>query len=339
MKNHRSISGIALCSLIAATPLLAQTGPGLVLTPPKGDGLVEFSAEGFYTPTEANITGADVDLSIFDARGRVLIGPPPQAGPDASSPIPYVDDIGFAFTQFNIDTTDAALPDRLIDMSVAIGGMFGETEIGADWLDGGPWQVGYTLGIGYAGTAPFNDGDAYYATANLFAVKPVDRDTRWLVGINYDGNRVFLPDAPLSAISYISRLNEHTTYAIGFPFSSITWKPTDKWTFDVQSLLFFSFEGKINYAVTDQLDVFAAFSRRGDAFTLSGSPDHRRLIFSQDRVELGAGLDLGNGVALTVGGGYAFAQEFDFGYDTRDPTGVRDLDDSMFIRIGLDLRF
>lgn len=320
--NFQAIVAGTVLSLLTAGSALAQTGPGIVLQPFNGDGVLELSGSAFYAPTEANVTGADVDLAIFDAQGRIRLDP------DAS----YKPTIGFDFTQFGIDTTDAALPDRLVDASFAFGGSFGKVDMG-DTL--GEWEVGYTVGAGYAGTAPFNDGNAWYLTGNLFAVKVIDRDTRWLVGLNYDGNRVFLPDVPLPAVTYFGRASETVTYGMGFPFSSLTWKPTDRWKVDIRSLLFFSLNATVSYTATDDLAFYAAYVQRNDAFTVSGSPSDRRLLFSQQRVELGAIYELTSGVGLTLAGGYAFDQEFDFGYDSREAVGVRDLDDAAFIRAGV----
>ncbi len=333
---------LALACLLSVATLqsAAQIGPEIVLTPPKSQGNVEIDLGTFFAPTEADVTGADVDLSIYDARGRVLFRPP--SGPSATPKAPFIDVVGFEYTQFDIDTTDAALPDRLFDVAVAVGGGlgdYGSRDPEAKGYADGTWKTGYTLGIGYAGTAPFNDGDAWYGLANLFAFKPIDRDTRWLVGLNYDGNRVFLPDVPLPVVTYFSRLNENVVYGIGLPFSSLTWTPTDRWTIDLRSAVFFSITGRATYDVTDDLSLFASFVRRSEAFTVSGGADHRRLLFTQQRVELGLNYDLGAGVSLTVAGGWAFDQEFDVGFDSRDPAGLRDLDDSGYIRVGIDLRF
>lgn len=298
----------------------------MMLVPWQGEQTAEVNADGFYTPTEANVTGADVDLSIFDAQGRVRLDP------DSS----YNPTIGFSFTQFNLGTSDAALPDRLVDLSIAFGGSLGEVELG-DAL--GTWQMGYTLGLGYAGTSPFNDGHAWYGKATLYGIKPIDKDTRWLVAVSYDGHRSFLPDVPLPAVTYFGRLNETTTFGLGFPYSTLTWKPDDHWTIDLKSTLFISFSGQVTYAVNDELSLFASYKRRTDAFVTSGLPDNRRLIFSQDRAELGLRYAINERAALTVAGGYAFSQEFDVGYDVRDPAGLRDLDDSAYIRAGVELRF
>ncbi len=321
MKRALHATGLAV-SVLTTHAALAQSDGSMMLVP---SGNV-IKANAFYTPSEANITGADVDLSIFDSTGRVRLDP------DSS----YNPSIGYEFVQYEISSSDAALPDSLTDVSVAFGGSFGAVDLGESL---GEWQMGYTVGLGYAGVTPFNDGDAWYGKADLFAVKTIDRDTRWLVGLNYDGNRVFLPDVPLPAITYFSRLNETTTYAIGLPFSRLTWKPDAFWTVDLRSALFFSFNGSVSYQATEDLKFFAAYVRRSDAFTIDNGVDNRRLLFSQERLELGLTYDISPSVALTVAGGYAFGQEFDIGYDTRDPTGLRDLDDSGYIRGGIELKF
>lgn len=324
----RLLSAIALAvSLGVAHGGVAQTGPGLMLVPWLGEHQAEVTGDAFFTPTEANVTGADVDLSIFDSTGRFRLDP------DAS----YNPTFGYSFTQYEISSADAAIPDSLTDVSVAFGGNFGVVDLGESL--GGEWEMGYTLGLGYAGVTPFNDGDAYYATGDIFAVKAIDRDTRWIVGINYDGNRIFLPDVPLPAVTYFSRLNETITYGIGIPFSSLTWRPDAFWTLDINSVLFFNFNGTLSYQATEDLRFFASAIRRNDAFTLQNAGDNRRLLFSQDRVEIGLTYDLGNNLALTVAGGYAFNQDFDIGFDSRDPNSFRDLDDSGYIRGGIELRF
>lgn len=325
---RQALHVIALAGSLTLTPsVLAQTDASMRLVPWPGGQQGQVKAEAFVTPTQVDLTGgADVDLAILTSSGRFLLDP------DAS----YQPTVGYEFVQYEIGSSDAALPDDLTDVSVAFGGSLGDIELGRTL---GDWQLGYTVGLGYAGVTPFNDGDAYYGKADLFAIKAIDRDTRWLVGINYDGNRVFLPDVPLPAVTYFSRLNETTTYALGLPFSQLTWKPDEFWTVDIRSAVFFSFNGSVSYQASDDLKLFASYARRNDAFTLPTGFPNRRLLFSQDRVELGLSYDLGEHLVLTVAGGYALNQAFDVGFDSRDPSGLRDLDDSGYIRGGIELRF
>lgn len=314
------------CSLLTASSALAQTGPALMLAPWQLDQIAQLRAEGFYTSTDADVTGADVDLSIFDSSGRIRL--------DSNSS--YDPTLGYSFTQFNLGTSDAALPDRLVDVSIGFGGSFGGVDLGESL---GEWQMGYSIGIGYAGTAPFNDGNAWYGLATVYGVKPIDKDSRWIVALDYDGHRSFLPDVPLPAVTYFGRLSETVTYGLGFPYSTLRWTPDDVWTVELKSSLFISLSGQVSYKVNDRMSLFAAYQRRNDVFVMSGQADNRRLLFSQERAELGLRYELSGQADLVVAGGYAFGQEFDIGYDSRDPDGLRDLDDSAYIRAGIELRF
>lgn len=316
--------GFALASVGVVS---AQTGPSIMLTPWQDGRTAEVSVGGFYSGTEANVTGANVDLTIFDAAGRFRLAPVSSYDPT----------VGINYSHFDVNTADAALPERLIDLSVAVGVRLDDFDLVKSFA--GDWQWCATLGAGYAGTSPFNDSDAAYMTANVFGVLSIDRDTRWLVGLNYDGNRMIMPDVPLPAVTYFGRASESLTYGIGFPFSSLTYKPNDRWTASISSAVFFSFTGQVTYAATDELKLFAALVRRNDAFKPSDAIDNRRLLFSQDKAEVGMVYSLTDGVDLTVAGGYAFNQELDFGFDVRDPRGVRDLDDSGYLRVALDFSF
>ena len=321
------LTRLVLAVPVFAAPLaLAQTGPGMMLVPWQHEGQLDLRVEGFFTPTEADVTGADVDLSILDAVGRVRLDP------DSS----YNPTIGFELIQYELSSADAALPDDLTDVSIAFGGSFGDVDLGETL---GNWQMGFDIGLGYAGTTPFEEGEAYYLKADLFAVQPIDRDTRWLVGLNYDGNRVFLPDVPLPAVSYFARYNDEITYALGVPFSQVTWTPDDQWTIDIRSALFFSFNGRVTYQLSDSAQLFGSYQIRQDAFYISNGPDHRRFLFSQQRAEAGVNYSLTERLELVVAGGVALDQEIDVGFDTRDPAGLRDLDDSGYIRVGVVIRY
>ncbi|MEM9021588.1 MAG: hypothetical protein AAGC44_13580 [Planctomycetota bacterium] len=319
-------------TLIAATallavPALAQTNPGLMLVPWAPETNVQLSGSAFVQDTESSQTGLDADFAIFDAAGRFRLD-----GDSSLDPT-----LGFDYTHLEIDTADAALPEHLVDVSLAFGGRLNEIDLGETL--GGTWQWGYTLGFGYAGTAPFADGDAWYGLGSIYGVLPFDRDARLVVALEYDGNRVFLPDVPLPAITYFDRLNEEVTYGLGFPFSNLTWTPNDRWTLRITSFVFVSAEAKVTYRATDDLELFAAYDSRSEAFQLANDNGSRRLIFEQQRLEAGVNYKLGGRWELTAAGGYAFDQEFDRGYDIRETTSIRDLDDGGYFRLGINLRF
>ena len=90
MKRALHATGLAL-SVTLAPAVFAQSGPGMMLVPWQGELQAQFKADAFFTPTEADVTGADVDLSIYNATGRFRLDP------DAS----YNPTIGFELIQYD----------------------------------------------------------------------------------------------------------------------------------------------------------------------------------------------------------------------------------------------
>ncbi|MFI4862073.1 MAG: hypothetical protein ACIAXF_15510 [Phycisphaerales bacterium JB063] len=322
----RSWLAAVVCSCSVAGPAAAQTGPELMLLPWQEGQIAQLNGRVSTQDTETDRVDFDLDLTRYVASGRFRLSPGSEHDPA----------IGFRYTHLDLNTADPMLPSRLVDVSVALGGQLGTTDFGLDW---GDWQVGYTVGVGYAGDVPFHDGDAWYALGSLFAVQTIDRDTQWIVALQYDGNRAFLPDIPLPSVTYRARYNEQLTYALGFPFSSLTWKPDDRWTVLLRTALFISVTARVEFEPTDGLVLYAAYEREVDAFQLDGDDSSRRLIFSQQRVEAGVRYTIYDNTTLTAAVGYAFAQEFERGYDSRDTTTVRDLDDAVYVRVGVEVGF
>lgn len=327
MKYPAPLAVAAALFALPATLASAQTGPSLMLAPMAPDQQGQATASAFFLGSDVSQTGADVDLAIIDLTAKYRLHP------EAS----YDPTLGTSYTHFEIDTADAALPEHLVDASVAFGGRFADVDLG-ETLNG-EWQMGYTVGLGYAGTAPFADGDAWYAKGSIFAIQAYDRDSRLVVALEYDGNRVFLPDIPLPALTYFDRWTDTVTYAVGFPFSNLTWTPDDRWTVRLTSFFFISSSARVTYQASDRLELFGAYESRSDAFQLANDNGSRRLIFEQQRLEAGVNYDLTDDLTLTAAAGYAFDQEFDRGYDTRETTSVRDLDDAAYVRVGVTLRF
>ena len=305
----------------------AQTGPTLMLDPWAENTAAEVSIHGLTQDTQSQQTGLDVDLNLFDVTGRVRLDP----GSD------YDPALGFSYSHLDLRTADPGLPGELVDMSLALGGRLGDVDLGETL--GGQWDMIYTVGLGYAGTAPVNDGEAWYLKANLFAIKPIDKDRSWLVGINYDGNRSFFPDLPLPAVTYFARLTETITYGLGFPVSRLTWAPNDAWKVQVNALVFFSLTASVEYQVSDRLTLFGTYDKRSEAYHLSGDVDNRRLFYSIERVEAGLRYELTDNLDLLVAVGYAIDEEFERGFDQQDTTTVRDLDEAIYVRGGLEMTF
>ncbi len=320
MQLHR---WLCVAAVVGATTVVnAQTSAGLLIAPWQDDTYAEISAEAFIFNgghTDSR-TSDSVRLQLIEARGRAALSPND----------PHLR-FGSELFYLNIDSDDPALPERLVDQSHAIG--FGITQ-----FDG--WEVGAVVGFGYAGNNPYGDSEALYGLANLIFSYRIDDDQSVQFLVNYNGNRTIFPDAPLPGIVYNHRVNDTLSYSVGFPYSSITWKPIDRLTLDLSYAITFTLRAHADYEFVDNWHVFGGFTSSHNAFTIDDDPrEHRRLFFSQRRLETGIRWQSSPRCHVLLAGGYAFDQKFEYGYDTRDLDTVRDLSDEPYLRMSVGFSF
>jgi hypothetical protein len=158
--------------------------------------------------------------------------------------------------------------------------------------------------------------------------------------LDYDGHRSFLPDVPLPGFLYSTHLsvfNPKIEADIGFPFSSLIWKPSDEFTLNATLTFPDSFQVEIDQALTKHLGVFAIYDATEDAYELRSLPPDRRLIFQQQRVQAGVRWTPLPWASVTLAGGYGFDQRFDSGYDTQNLTRVAKIGSRPFLHIGVSM--
>jgi hypothetical protein len=313
--------------LAAGTDAAAQTGPGLLLKPFRDKTNVELNGSAIYLFDGQSDNDSDTQLGVYQSSGRAKVTLE-QIIPGIDRAIPRV---GYDLTYIHLNTDDTRLPENLTDASVGFGmGIFANDK----------WLAGITVGLGYASVSPFSDGNGWYGKADLAVGYTIDDRQSVGVVLSYDGNRTFLPDVPLPGFAYRNKLNDQIDIGIGFPFSDIRYKPDDKWTFSLTYSIPDDFSGSIEYALTEKLGVYASLERISRAFRwdeLANPID--RVIFHQSRVELGLRARVNEGLSFTFAGGFAFAQEFETGFDTRDAEQLVDLSDEPYVRAQVQWEF
>lgn len=301
----------------------AQTGAALTQRPWAEDARTELGG-GATWHDEADIDDTDdaLDLTRYTSEGRYR----PNTSTDAPG-----DELSFGYDLLHLDlnTTDSALPERLTDVSVA-GSWTRRLERGR--------SISGVVGVGYAGDAPFGEGDAVYLQGHVSFDQPLSEQSKLTLSLNYHGNRTIWPDVPLPLIAYTRRASDELTYTLGVPFSSFRWTPTERLTVSGTYVPVVTFELRAEYELTKAWRVFGAFDNSNDAFVVDGNED-RRLFFQQRRLEAGVRYQPSERVELTLAGGYAYDQSFERGWDVRDTETVRDLDDAPFVRAGVAVRF
>ena len=330
--NRRIISrpalvGFASAVALASSAALAQTGPELLLKPWPKEQLIEVRGDAVLLDQGTDRDGSDFQIGFYETEGRARVWPDQRADPR----------FGYNVTYIDVDSETGVIPSNLVDTSVAIG--FGI-------LDYDGWLGGLTIGIGYAGAGAFDDGNAWYGKADFLIGRKLDETSSIGFVLDYDGNRTIYPDIPLPGFLYTKQFDPTLELGLGFPFSSIRWKPDPVNTFDRQLTIEAryqipdAFDARVDYELLKNFGLFASYAIRQEAFHWDDlANSDRRLLFQQRRVEGGVIWRIFDDAALTVAGGYAFDQEFNVGWDTRDQDRIARPSDEPYLRVGFELRF
>jgi hypothetical protein len=321
MSKHFFLSALIISSIVIPTTFTrAQTGPELLLRPWQKDERVQTQGD-FHLFNEGSTKNSDdFRLTMYDTSGRVRLMPEQRAQPT----------LGWNYTDFNT-SGDPNLPSHLIDTSIGFGmGV-------ADWSG---WQAGVTVGLGYAGAGAFDDANAWYGMGDFLIGKKFGKDESLGFGLDFDGNRTYMPDVPIPGFLYTKRIYPQVLVGLGFPVTTIEYKPMD----DLRLFALFYFpddyEVRVDYTVVRNIGIFADWNYRREAFhsdELKNTVD--RIIYQTHLVELGVKWSPIEAANLIVAGGYAFNQEFNVGFDTRDQDRIAKPSDEPYLRLGFEVRF
>lgn len=309
-------------SLAAFPPALrAQTSPALLLKPWDAAGAAENTTTGLVED-EAHVqeNGDHFQFSALESEGRFRIFPGKEASPR----------LGYDVTFLNSNTSDPKFPHQLLDASVAAGSFVGIYD---------KWVLGATLGLGYAGSGPFEEGRGIYGRASFIVARKFSDQDAVGIGLDYDGHRDYLPDCPLPGLAYSHTFDPHLDAVIGAPLSSLTWKPNDRWRVYADWLLLSDFDVNVTYKLTKQIGAFVQLETHRDQFWIPELSGHTRLLYLQRRVEGGINWNPTGALHLTAAIGYAFSTDFRSGFDYRDSNPYLYVSNAPYIRFGLDYRF
>jgi len=306
-----------------AMPRIArgQSSASLLIKPWEADQTIEDQTAGYIFSAGHRLESENkFHLSTIESSGRVRLFPGKEASPR----------FGYDLTLLNAHTNRPGFPSQLLDVSVA-GGAFVSKQNG--------WITGVTLGLGYAGDEPFARGRAWYGRTDVLLAKEFSATDALGVGIDYDGHRTYAPDIPLPGFAYSHLFDPKLQAVIGFPASSIIWKPIEHLRIYGNYELFSDLDADISYEFVKHWTAFAAFETRRTAFWIQELRDHHRLLYSQRRVELGVRWQPTEHLSFSLAGGYGFSTDFRNGWDYRHSTRYLYASDEPFVRFGAEFRF
>jgi hypothetical protein len=316
---------VLVCSVIflaiVARSAQAQTGVDLLVKTWGEGAAVETTSDGML---EAASHSKDDDerirLSEYHLTGRWRIFPDQDATPR----------LGYDIQYFDLGTHDPALPRHLFNGTVGFAQPIAVYQ---------KWIVALTGSVGYAGESPLSDPRAVYEQGNIILIRQFSEERKLAVGLNYDGNRVFLPDVPIAGFAYADRYNDFFNYVIGLPYSSITWEPTKGFQIEAGYALLRTFDAKIAYQFSKHWAAYGEYNDQLTPFHIDNTSPDRRLFLQTHDVEAGIRWNLSPLIRFSVGGGWAFGQEFWTGFDLRGTNPLRHIADAPFGKVRIEIGF
>ncbi len=319
MISSRSLV-LSAAVLSVSSVAMAQTGPELLLNPFSPDARFDGRAQATYF-FDSNTDFGDTDdieaqISRYSTAGRIRLMPEHKADPR----------FGYSLTHLKVDSDDGVLPKSFTDAQIGIGTGIAE-------FDG--WVAGLTLGFGWAGANEFGDGDAYYGAATVMFGRQLDEHTSLGIALDYNGNRTIFPDVPLPGIVWTRQIPENNLeVSLGFPFAYGRWRPTEPLLLEI-NFTFPDFVGaRVSYDLVPGVGIFGSLAQRTDAWQSDDLENKNdRIFFEQTLAEAGVRFSVHDQFVVLLAGGYAFRQEFSYGFDTRKTDDIVEIDDGPFVRI------
>jgi hypothetical protein len=318
-RNGLLLLALSLCTLRAQ----AQTDESLLLNPWELGQTTEARATMFAFPS-ASLSERSGSLKLFEVEssGRYRFDLGYELNPSFGYGLTYLN----LQQRHNADPTAARLPHQLTDLSIGFGSPL--AKIGEKGF------LAASGAIGYAGDEAFTEGRATYGKGSLMYGYQFKKGTNLLFILDYNGNRSYAPDVPLPAVAFSSRYNDKIAYVVGFPVNSLLWDPTPKVNIVINWFIPDSFSARANYDLGQHAGLFAGYDQRIDSFHTRQIPGDQRLFFREQRVEGGVRFRA-VGLKFEVAAGYAFARNFDSGFDSRDLNRVTKVSNEPYVRFDI----
>ena len=225
------------------------------------------------------------------------------------------------------------LPEELYD---AKAGLSYRHKFANDWILGG------SLTVGSASDEPFASEDELIVRAAAVLRVPSGPRNAWMYSITYasDVEIFHMRHIPIPGIAYFWAPSDRFSAVIGFPFTSLEYKPFDALTLEASYFPVRTVRARAMYAIFRPLRVFIGFDADHDSYYLANRSDKDdQLFYYEKRVSGGLRFDLRH-VGIEVTGGYAFDRFYFEGERYSDRNDNRfNVGDGTFVAVRLSTRW
>jgi hypothetical protein len=221
-------------------------------------------------------------------------------------------------------------PDQLVDVRF---GTSYRHQFENDWIAG----IGGSFGS--ASDQPFHSVNELTGSLNAFLRVPQGDRNAFLFTISYSTNSEV--NFPIPGVAYLWVPSDYFQAVIGFPFASVTYRPTDDLTLSLSYALLTTVHARATYRLAPRLRVYAAFDMENESYFRVGREDDRdRFFYYDDRASAGLLYTLGPNASLDLSGGYAFNRYYFEGQTLSDSQNNRiDVDAGPYLSIKLLIRY
>jgi hypothetical protein len=170
------------------------------------------------------------------------------------------------------------------------------------------WTLGGSLTVGSASDKPFHSEDELIVQAAALLRVPSGPRNAWLYSLTYVSNaEIFgLRHIPIPGIAYLWAPSDTFRAVIGFPFTSVEYKPFERLTLEASYFPVRTVRARATYVIFRPLRVFLGFDADHDTYYLADRGDKDdQLFYYEKRITGGMRFDLRH-VGIEITGGYVF---------------------------------
>jgi hypothetical protein len=190
------------------------------------------------------------------------------------------------------------------------------------------WIGGLALTVGSASDKPFNSVDEmYFRLISMLRVPQGERNA-WIFTLIYaTDEQIFGHTLPVPGIAYAWLPSDQFHLVLGFPFSSIEYKPVENLTLEAQYLPIRRVRARVTWQIFQPLRAYVGFDWDHDHYYRSDRPDDHKddqIFYYEKRLTAGLRFDLRH-IGFEVYGGHAFDRFYFEGesYSDRDANRIR----------------
>ncbi len=170
------------------------------------------------------------------------------------------------------------------------------------------WILGGNVTFGSASDKPFHSEDELILHVTGLLRVPSGERNAWLVTLTYASDEEILGyrHIPIPGLAYLYSPSDKFKAVIGFPFTSVEYKPIEQVTLEASYFPVRTFRARATWAIFRPLRVFLGFDADHDAYYLADRGDKDdRLFYYEKRATGGIRFDLRH-VGIELTGGYVF---------------------------------